>query len=79
MTGKPAWSSATHAKIMQACSLRQHLDDVHDKYQQDVVDEELVNEREGIQYRAVQRVRKKGKGKESSCAHTHHTRDAWEC
>ena len=64
---------------MQHHSLHQHFAGIHDIYQQDAVDEELLDEGAGIQYRAVQRVRKKGKGKESSCAHTQHTRDAWEC
>ncbi len=48
-------------KTMQARSLRQHLTDVHDIYQQIVVDEELLDERAGVQYRATTERGRKGR------------------
>jgi hypothetical protein len=39
-------------KMMQASSLGRHLVDVHDIYWQAVVSEELLEERDGVMYKA---------------------------
>ena len=50
-------------KAMQARNLRQHLADVHDIYQEEVVDEGLLDERAGVQYRAVRGDTEIGEGR----------------
>ena len=56
-------------KAMQARNLRQHLADVHDIYQEEVVDEGLLDERAGVQYRAVRGEWKLGKEGRIQCPH----------
>ena len=56
-------------KAMQARNLRQHLADIHDIYQEEVMDEGLLDERAGVQYRAVWGVRKLGKEGCIQCPH----------
>ena len=56
-------------KTMQACSLRQHLAGVHNVYQEEVVDEELLDRQEGVQYKAVWGIQRMGKEGTIQCPH----------